>query len=100
MTWKQVATLTVSIVLTGLTGIGVVVLSLQSQQAQVATMQAQVAAMQAQATADRAEVTADRRAWQASAEADRAAFREEMRQLGERQARIEGALSTARAPSP
>ena len=93
MTWAQIATLIVSIAAVVATGTGVVVLSVDRIHSQVA--------------ADRAEAAADRRAWQATmdafrtqAEADRAAFREEMRQLGERQARVEGALSTAAVRSP
>ena len=60
----------------------------------------QVAAYQAQAAADR-------RAWQASMDAsrdkadrDREAFRAEMQRLAERQAHVEGALSTAAASKP
>ncbi len=50
---------------------------------------------------------ADRRAWQASMDAsrdkadrDREAFRAEMQRLAERQAHVEGALSTAAAGQP
>ena len=97
MTWAQIATLIVSIAGVVIAGTGVVVFSVNG-------IHSQVAAMQAEGAADRraaqAAAAADRRAWQASAEADRAAFRAEMRALGERQARVEGALSTARAPSP
>ena len=111
MTWTQIATLIVSIAATAAAGTGVIVLSVNG-------IHSQVAALQTQAAADRAEAAADRRAWQASmdafraqadrdreafraqAEADREAFRGEVHRLGERQARVEGALSIATAGQP
>ena len=111
VTWTQLATLIVSIVAAAVGGAGVIVLSVNG-------IHSQVAALQAQAAADRAEAAADRRAWQASldayrekadadreafraqAEADREAFRGEVHRLGERQARVEGALTTAEASRP
>ena len=122
MTWAQIATLIVSITAVVVAGTGVVVLSVNGIHSQVATMQAEGAAdrraWQATMDAFRTQAEADRRAWQASldafqakadadrdalraeAEADREAFREEVRRLGERQARVEGALSTARVGAP
>ncbi len=100
MTWAQIATLIVSIAATVAAGTGVIVLSVNGIHSQVATHQAQAAA-------DRAEAAADRRAWQASMDAfrekadrDREAFRAEMQRLAERQAHVEGALSTAAASKP
>ena len=89
MTWAQIATLIVSIAATVAAGTGVIVLSVNGIHSQVATLQAQAAA-------DRAEAAADRRAWQASMDA----FQTEMRRLAERQAHVEGALSTAAAGQP
>ena len=89
MTWAQMATLIVSIAATVAAGAGVIVLSVNG-------IHSQVAALQAQAAADRAEAAADRRAWQASMDA----FQTEMRRLAERQAHVEGALSTAAAGQP
>ncbi len=95
MTWVQTATLIMSIVAAVAAGTGIIVLSVNG-------IHSQVAALQTQATVDRAEAAADRRAWQASmdafrekADADREAFQEEMLRLAERQARVEGVLSTA-----
>ena len=82
MTWAQIATLIVSIAATVAAGTGVIVLSVNGIHSQVAALQAQAAA--------------DRRAWQASMEA----FQTEMRRLAERQAHVEGALSTATAGQP
>ena len=89
MTWAQIATLIVSIAATVAAGTGVIVLSVNGIHSQVATLQAQAAA-------DRAEAAADRRAWQVSMDA----FQTEMRRLAERQAHVEGALSTAAAGQP
>ncbi len=82
MTWAQIATLIVSIAATVAAGTGVIVLSVNGIHSQVAALQVQAAA--------------DRRAWQASMDA----FQAEMRRLAERQAHVEGALSTAAAGQP
>ncbi len=129
MTWAQIATLIVSIAATVAAGTGVVVLSVNGIHSQVAAHQAQAAAdrraWQASMDASRERADADRRAWQASMDAwrdksdrdreafraemdawrdksdrDREAFRAEMQRLAERQAHVEGALSTAAAGQP
>ena len=115
MTWAQIATLIVSIAATVAAGAGVIVLSVNGIHSQVAAYQAQAAADRRawQASMDAFQVEmrrladADRRAWQASMEAwrdksdrDREAFRAEMQRLAERQAHVEGALSTAAASKP
>ena len=95
MNWPQMVTLIVSIVATGAASTGVIVLNVNG-------IHTQMAAFEAQAIADRAEAAADRRAWQASMDAFREEmriFEREMRRLAERQAHLEGALTTATAGS-
>ena len=104
MTWAQIATLIVSIAATVAAGTGVIVLSVNGIHSQVAALQVQAAAdrrawqtsMDAFQTEMRRLADADRRAWQASMDA----FQAEMRRLAERQAHVEGALSTAAAGQP
>ena len=126
MTWVQTATLIVSIAAAVAAGTGVIVLSVNGIHSQVAALQSEAAAdrraMQTTAAADRrawqatmdafrekadadreafrAQAEADREAFRAQAEADWEAFRGEVRRLGERQAHVEGALSTAAVRSP
>ena len=68
-----------SIAATVAAGTGAIVLSVNGIHSQVTALQAQAAA--------------DRRVWQASMDA----FQAEMQRLAERQAHVEGALSTAAA---
>ena len=104
MTWARIATLIVSIAATVAAGAGVIVLSVNGIHSQVAALQTQAAAdrraWQASMDAFRAQADRDREAFRAQAEADREAFRGEVHRLGERQARVEGALSIATAGQP
>ena len=93
MSWAQIATLIVSIAATVAAGTGVIVLSVNG-------IHSQVAALQAQAAADRRSWQASMDAWRDKSDRDREAFRAEMQRLAERQAHVEGALSTAAAGQP
>jgi len=82
MDWPKTLTLAVSIFALA----GIVVLNANG-------IRADTAAFRAEAAADRRAMQATVDAFRAEAAADRKEFRQEMRALAERQARVEGVLS-------
>ena len=89
MDWPKTLTLAVSIFALD----GIVVLNANGIHASIDSIRADTAVFRAEAAADRRAMQATVDAFRAEAAADRKEFRQEMRALDERQARVEGVVS-------